>query len=842
VLQPAVPRKVSSKRSSSLREGVALAIQRLGDGILRHPENKELRRRVLLPQDDASHLTGEALYGQLLGLVYRVLILLVCEDRGLVGRGEARPDGPLIGPLRRLLEPGAALGGNQSLWRLMHDAVAMLREVGGEAPRDDGSQGSVLILPKLESELLRENDLARLSVADEDVWAALASVVGWEGRTARVDSSIGRGTPRDFASMPNEELGTVYESLLDYRPTIVMERSGVAAATTPPRLGLERGSSRRSSGSYYTPPALIDEVIRSSLEPVIRERLAATTARCFASDDASRDATECALLAISVCDPACGSGHFLLGAARRLGRELADVGARDADHAMRAAIKHCVCGVDKNSLAVDLCRVALWLESGCDPDVARVLHHRIKRGDSLIGVSRMDAVPPLARAKSIAAHTGASPAVAHAPRHTVSAQEACDAWTATFFQSSGDGSPRRPDDVLRAFADGCAIDARVAQFVEQTARTHCFFHWPLEFEAVASGGFDVVLGNPPWIAHAGRAAQPLHAGVRRFVEATNPACSGYRTTHAMMIRRAAELVRPGGMVGLIVPTSVSDLDGYAPARAAFDALCDVTPCLADFGAEAFEGVFQPCMALVGRGRIEARTGRSACWSLRRGDLTHLETALLARMAMLSPVDPRCFGERGVQTNRAMRARLADCPTASHTVALREGGTIREFTLLPPSLHADPADLAAWSVDASAFSLIPIVLRQTARYPIATLHDGLLFRNSLLAAFPVAPWTAPSLCAYLNSTLIRWLHYKRYRDARQGMPQVKIGHLRSIPAPPQLDTSLIGSLHAIGVEATGRNSGLDEVQRDTLDRLVEASFDLTTDETLMLRAWARAMPK
>src|SRR4051812_21809153 len=116
-------------------------------------------------------------------------------------------------------------------------------------------------------------------------------------------------------------------------------------------------------------------------------------------------------------------------------------------------------------------------------------------------------------------------------------------------------------------------------------------------------GFDVVIGNPPWIAHAGRAAQPLPDGVRAFCEFINPAFAGYRTTHGMMIRRAAETLGPGAVLGLIVPTSISDLDGYAPARAAFNELCVIEGELADFGADAFPNVFQPCMALIARRRM-----------------------------------------------------------------------------------------------------------------------------------------------------------------------------------------------------------------------------------------------
>jgi hypothetical protein len=109
------------------------------------------------------------------------------------------------------------------------------------------------------------------------------------------------------------------------------------------------GSERRTTGSYYTPPELVGELIRSALEPVIERRLAA------AKKDGS--AAEKALLSIRVCDPACGSGHFLLAAARCIAKELARVRTGEeepaperAREAGRDVIAHCIYGVDRNPL------------------------------------------------------------------------------------------------------------------------------------------------------------------------------------------------------------------------------------------------------------------------------------------------------------------------------------------------------------------------------------------------------------------------------------------------------------------------------------------------------------
>jgi len=100
------------------------------------------------------------------------------------------------------------------------------------------------------------------------------------------------------------------------------------------------------------------------------------------------------LLDLAVCDPACGSGHFLLAAARRIGRELARLasGEHEPDpaaqrHSIREAISHCVYGVDLNPLAVDLCRLALWLEGHEPGRPLGFIDHHIKCGNSLVGAN-----------------------------------------------------------------------------------------------------------------------------------------------------------------------------------------------------------------------------------------------------------------------------------------------------------------------------------------------------------------------------------------------------------------------------------------------------------------------
>lgn len=152
----------------------------------------------------------------------------------------------------------------------------------------------------------------------------------------------------NYAALDVEELGSVYESLLDFQPVFI-EKNGM------PTFDLVYGTERKSTGSYYTPPELVNELIKSAVVPVLEERL---------KEGKTAQQKEKAILNLKVCDPASGSGHFLLAAARRLGRELASIRTGDDEPspeqmrlAIRDVITHCIYAVDRNPLAVDSARL-----------------------------------------------------------------------------------------------------------------------------------------------------------------------------------------------------------------------------------------------------------------------------------------------------------------------------------------------------------------------------------------------------------------------------------------------------------------------------------------------------
>ncbi|MFO0607723.1 MAG: N-6 DNA methylase [Polyangiales bacterium] len=189
------------------------------------------------------------------------------------------------------------------------------------------------------------------------------------------DGGVARVNWRDMGA---EELGSVYESLLELVPRVDLEARRFTFATGDEA----KGNARKTTGSYYTPDSLVQVLLDSALEPVVKDALAAHPADPVA-----------ALLELSVVDPACGSGHFLLAAARRLAGHVARLSANGTPsaaeyrHALRLVVGRCIYGVDLNPMAIELCRVGLWMEA-VEPGLAlSFLDSHIQCGNALLGAT-----------------------------------------------------------------------------------------------------------------------------------------------------------------------------------------------------------------------------------------------------------------------------------------------------------------------------------------------------------------------------------------------------------------------------------------------------------------------
>ncbi|MFO0618541.1 MAG: N-6 DNA methylase [Polyangiaceae bacterium] len=599
---------------------------------------------------------------------------------------------------------------------MQDEAIGALRAL---AARVDGDRDPAQAYRELVTRVLR---VAFVGFAEahelvERVEPASRALADGEPALDRLRGAARRG--RDA-----ELLGGVYEALIGLR----LEREGNALVLRP-------GEGRRRSGSHYTPRELTAPVVEATLAPLLD-----------GPDPAPVDER---ILALRVCDPAMGSGAFLLEVCRQLAGRLSAATGTPVASARRAVAATCLRGVDLDPTAVELARLSLWLVAAPDAAPSAYGEAELRCGDALVDAS----------------------------------------------------DERVPEPSARAFS------------------LHAAF--PDVFER---GGFDAVVGNPPWVSYAGRAAQPLEPRLRAYYLRTFGAFAGYRNLQALFVERAVRAwLAPGGRLGFVLPSSMAELGGYRPSRAVHDRFAECDTDLPSLGEDAFPGVFQPSMVLRSTRRSHERADALGDpWPLARPDLDASARALLARLEGPT-LPPALFGERGLQSSGEDVRHLLDAPTGD-TVPIRAGADIQAFLRLAPSRHAEPAWFGARLRDAAQWSSVKLLIRQTARVPIAVRSDGAAFRNSLLAGFDDPAHPADFLVAWLNSTPIRWHHFHRHRDARLGMPQVKIGHLRAIPAPR--DARAIPKLAKLGALWSRRNEGVRPDEQRHLDAVVGTALDLT----------------
>ena len=357
-----------------------------------------------------------------------------------------------------------------------------------------------------------------------------------------------------------------------------------------------------------------------------------------------------------------------------------------------------------------------------------------------------------------------------------------------------------------------------------------------------ASGFDVVLGNPPWVAFAGRAAQTLDPEERaRYARFRS--FRGYPTLHALFVERCAELT-PHGTLALLLPSPVSDLDGYRAVRQTLTRTHLPREPLMEYGQDAFRSVTQPCFALIADAGSPAAASDRAWRLVERQRAASEAQAVEAPTELLQlleaePLPAALFGEMGFQTSRVASETLlrrAPDPDEQHRYPLLEGRDVQEFCQGRPKLflRADPALLRAAGCrlrPLDAYRRVAFVVRQTASFPIAALHGGLPFRNTLLAGFALDELAPELMVGLLNSTLYRALHLAARRDARQAVfPQVKIRHLRSLPRPPREPAGLS---RIAELSRSMTSSGPSPALRAELDDSVFSLFGLRESVKLQI---------
>jgi hypothetical protein len=536
-----------SRALNLLRDGVVEALQTLGSGFLTHPDNNQVRQQVA---DGA--ITVHEVNHALLRVVYRLLFTFVAEDRGA------------------LLDPHAAPQVRQryldyfSTDRLR--ATSQRRRGGRYGDRWEALKvvwnglGNVDGLPELGlpgiGGLFDTGALDFLmdcSLSNQALQSAVRSLSLVREPGSQVLRKV------DYRNLGAEELGSIYESLLEFLPSW-------DPATKTFSLAIASGNQRKDTGSYYTPTSLVESLLDTALDPVLDE--------AEKSDD-----PEQALLHVTVCDPACGSGHFLVGAARRIAKRVAAIRTLDPEpapeavrSAMRDVVGRCIYGVDVNELAAELAKVSLWMEALDPGRPLTFLDAQIKVGNALVGATPKllaeglpdDAFKPIegddkkitaTLAKQNKTERGAqgslfdvdmvaantklgqqvekvvraptlSLADVHVQRQRLDAYTnshvyrqqrlTADAWCAAFVFPKSPGAPTAiTHRTITALTDGDGeLTAKSRAEVERLVAQYRFFHWHLEFPHIFpttakgddtvnpatgwAGGFSVVIGNPPW--------------------------------------------------------------------------------------------------------------------------------------------------------------------------------------------------------------------------------------------------------------------------------------------------------------------------------------------------------
>lgn len=582
-----------------LSKAVETAIRSFANGFLRQIDNREL-----LDSINSGKLSAADYYQHLLRLIYRLLFLMVIEERNLIyPLGESADKRSIyenfysVQRLRRLSERRFLADRRHSDHWLSLLVTFRLFE--------DGGPGNKLGIAPLAGDLFSARAIGLLQQCTLDNECLL----GCLRALSLYENGSGQLVRVNYAALNVEEFGSVYEGLLEYEPVFMIADGKV-------EFDFAQGDERAATGSHYTPDDLVQPLIKHSLDYLIADKLKETD-------------PEKALLSLRVADISCGSGHILLAAARRIATELAIVRTGEeqpSPSAFRAAvrdvIRHCIFGVDLNPLAVELCKVALWLEAHIPGQPLNFLDHHIKCGNAIVGFARREEL-----------ETGV-------PDEAFATMPGDDKETVAFYRKRNKGerkqhevgqlplSPqlqKRLDEILQRWGEISRLPERnpaeietkksryqefaggpgallmsqiaaipIAQFyigktlenrgrliTDEEYRRYLtgqrtlqgqataaawdvglckrFFHWFLEFpEVIEQGGFDCILGNPPYLGGQALSGTYGHSLCNYVKWEYAPA--GLSDLVAYFVRRIYSILRPGGFTAFITTNSIKDGD------------------------------------------------------------------------------------------------------------------------------------------------------------------------------------------------------------------------------------------------------------------------------------------
>ncbi len=852
----------------------------------------------------------KAVFEQALTIVYRVLFLLFAEARGLVPVwNEIYRDGYTIDALcRRIAERPGAPG----LWDAFQ-AISRMAHGGCHAGDLDvtafnGRLFSPSYTPLVERRRVPDAIVRRMVIA-------LTTTASRAGR-----QRIG------YHDLGVEQLGSVYERVLEYEPS--------ASTTTLARTSTER----KATGSFYTPRAITEFLVRRTLHPLVDGKTA---------DD---------ILALRVVDPAMGSGAFLVAACHYLADQCERAMVRDGQLpgaeisvAEKAAIRRrvaerCLFGVDLNPTAVQLARLSLWLTTLASDRPLTFLDHHLAVGDSLIGARLSDlGRSPVRRARErrldpqspvlpifedeVAGVLAARILpdrirLALEPSDTVEAvrrkerrlaaltasdgpfaswSRAADTWCAvSLWAEQAPSSALAGEMLARALGAATTLPARdLDRWMDRAstiARDHRAFHWELAFPEVffdgdgrprADAGFDAVIGNPPWDmlrADLGSSEDRVSDRARtsallRFFRASGSYRSqggGHPNRYQLFLERALQLARPGGRVGLILPSGLGTDHGSAALRRhlfdrcsidtwlGFDNRLAIFPihrsvrfvllCAANGGsterlsfrcglndASVLEQYSSVAMEAEARDGISISRSRLEAWDPAHLTLPEISTPMaLGILAQAAAVAPKLGAKDGwaAQFGRELNAtddrpHLVPRVAGARTMPIVEGKHLAPFTVsLEAATLAIAPEKAERLIDGrSSFGRVRLAYRDVASATNRVTLIAALLPKGTLSTHTVfclkTPLSRPDqwcLLALLNSLVANFI-------VRLGVTtHVTTALMSRLPVPrPDRGSSAFVDLvaHARSLARTGVDAGPEQFAR--LNAIVARLYGLTREQ-------------
>ncbi|MFN3794014.1 MAG: Eco57I restriction-modification methylase domain-containing protein [Chitinophagaceae bacterium] len=607
---------------SKLGDAVKEAIRSLANGFINHPNNSALREAVA-----SGNFSADEYYRHQLRIIYRLLFLFVIEERNLVYADNKSPEAKRFNQIyfnyysllrlrklaKKLLPPEASR--HYDLWQGLISTFSLFekKEIGEK-----------LGIMALQGDLFGYHAISGNGYDLHQCYLSNAVLLNIIKSLSYFENDNGVLIAVNYGGLDVEEFGSVYEGLLELKLEVKKVEGSDQYSCS-----FDTSNERGKSGSHYTPEELVQPLIKHSLEYLIEDRI-----KPYQQKKATKETTVQSLLNLKIADVACGSGHILLSAARRLSLEIARVQTEEEQpnpvairKAMKAVVRNCIYGVDKNPLAVELCKIALWLEAYNPGEPLNFLDHHIKCGDAIVGLAHRselengiadEAFKTLPGDDKDIAKTWRDKNVKERKERAAKAlqlkaefeqstensvQEAMAEYKT--FSQLPETTPEEIERKTKAYQkliDGKGFsflktmaDVQVAQFfiaktnankdlfitdaeyrkvmsgyggwtgkasAKATAIAHeqRFFHWFIEFpEVFSEGGFDCVLGNPPFLGGL-RISSNFGDCYLNYLKFRFAPAGGTCDFVAYFFRRDYEIIKTKGFQSLISTNTISQGD------------------------------------------------------------------------------------------------------------------------------------------------------------------------------------------------------------------------------------------------------------------------------------------